>query len=168
MVSKTYGSDWDRIGTIVDSLKIIIAPEIFTAQTNITLSDGQIVLKGSQYFSWPVACQLVAEKKVPDGFRMLRPEEAKVLEDRYGRSGFGLLVLGLNGLISPNDMYAYRISPDLGARYIMQRGESGYYWLDSLKDSLYPYAISVHGTLIKADDCAYEGYGLPLILVKAL
>ena len=167
MVSKTYGSDWDRTGTIVDSLKIIIAPEIFTAQTNITLSDGQIVLKGSQYFSWPVARQLVTEGKVPSGFRMLRPEEAKALADRYGQSGFGSLVLGADGLVNPNDMYTYRASPSLGAGCIMWKGSSGYYWLDGLKNPLYPCVISVHGTRITADDCAYKGYGLPLLLAKA-
>ena len=159
---------WFEKGTIFKSLGIIIAPEIFTMHQRAHLSNGRIVLADTQYFTWPTAKALTSEGYMPDGWRMPTFEEASIIQAHYNRQGMGLLTLGLNGYICPNDMIAYNYIPTNGDNFIVYKGKVGYYWIDSLDKPLYAHVITNTGINVQVGGSIIFNYGIPLLLVKSL
>ena len=164
-----YGNDWQKHGTVVHSLGIIIAPEAYTAPSNICLSGGQVVVKGTKYFSWSTADILVRSQNVPLGWRMPTIAECKVLENYHAGGKFGELVFGLDGIVGPNDMARYTYAPSwFPEKNILFKGKEGYYWTCDRDPNLYPYAVAINNSGLKAGCVIYSNYGLPFVLVKDL
>ena len=162
-----YGEDWEARGTKLQSIGIIVAPEIFQLKERIYRSDGRTIMEGSRYFTWPIASDMIVNEQVPAGWRMITPDESEAIKARYNNSNFGLLVLGLDGFIAPNDMVAYNHYPAGGERLITRRGEAGYYWINGHDSPLYPNIIENSGLKLRTTSF-YLSYGLPLLLVKDL
>ncbi len=162
-----YGSDWEARGTKLKSIGIIVAPEIFRLKERIHRPDGRTIMEGSKYFTWPVANDMIANKQVPAGWRMITPAESEAMKARYNNSQFALLVLGLDGFIAPNDMVAYNYYPTGGENLIARRGEAGYYWINGHDNPLYPNIIENSGLKLRTTSI-YLSYGVPLLLVKSI
>lgn len=159
---------WDQKGTKLNSLGIVIAPKMFTLRQRAHLSNGRVVLEGTQYFTWHTACDLISEGFIRDGWRLPTLEEAKAIQELYNPRGKWLLALGLNGFVSPSDMIAYNYLPKDSVKFVAYSGAVGYYWTSSLDKPLYPHVITNTGTHIQVGGSIYLSYGIPMLLVKKL
>lgn len=163
-----YGIDWDIKSTKLKDVGIAIAPELFVVPDRIYLPNGRVVLKGTKYYTWSMAQDLVKHGYVPKGWRLPTMEDSVNISNRYNTRGVGILVLGLDGFISPSDMIAYNYNPGMNADLARRRGQDGLYWTSDLKNPLYPYVIANSGMKIRSDMSIYATYGLPMLLVKTL
>lgn len=101
MRSILYGNDWEQRATKLPSIGIMIAPEIFRVTERIYFQNGKAVMEGTQYFDWETAHQLVENHNVPAGWRMMKPAEARKIEELYNACQFDKLVLGHDGYVVP-------------------------------------------------------------------
>ena len=76
---KKYGSNWENSGVTLPELGIIIAPEIFTVRRNVALRTGMLILKGTKYFTWDTARELVWNNYTPKGWRLPTAEETDII-----------------------------------------------------------------------------------------
>ena len=168
MRSILYGNDWEQRATKLPSIGIMIAPEIFRVTERIYFQNGKAVMEGTQYFDWETAHQLVENHNVPAGWRMMKPAEARKIEEFYNACQSGKLVLGHDGYVVPPNMVAYKYCPAGFNHYVVRRGITGCYWLDEhMPSSTSASLIEVSGLRINITEC-YMDYGLPLLLVKDL
>lgn len=163
-----HGSDWEKRSTRLPSVGIMIAPEPFRIKKRIYFPDGKIMMEGAQYFDWQMVRKLIENHNIPDGWRMIKPDEAEKMKELYNVSRFGELVLGRDGMIVPFNMTAYKYCPAGYSHTVASRGITGYYWLDEhMPNSNFASMMEVHDLQIKITRC-YMGYGLPLLLAKDL
>lgn len=165
MSARIYGSDWETRGTKLESIGIIVAPEIFKIKERVYLPNGRVVIEGAKYFSWKTAHDIIANEKVPAGWRMMTSAEAEAIQNRYNNSNSSLLVLGFHGFIAPNDMVEYSYIPGRCDRLVISRGQAGFFWVNEFSNSLYPYVLENTGINLRTTSF-YLSYGLPLLLVK--
>lgn len=166
MRSILYGNDWEQRATKLPSIGIMIAPEIFRVTERIYFQNGKAVMEGTQYFDWETAHQLVENHNVPAGWRMMKPAEARKIEELYNACQFDKLVLGHDGYVVPPNMVAYKYYPAGFNHYVVHRGMTGLYWLDEhVPTSTSASLLEVSGLQLKLTKY-YMGYGLPLLLVK--
>lgn len=162
-----YGDDWSERGTKIKRPKIIVSPEVFVAQENILMANGDMVLKGTKFFSLDHALALVLEGKVPEGWRLPTHAESIKIAHQYNKGKIGLPSLHIGGYIKPNNMAWYSMAPCTNLTSVLQTDQYNYYWTEDLKNELYAWVITkTRHNILKTDDAIRIEFGLPVVLVK--
>ena len=163
---KRYGSNWENDGVTLPGLGIIIAPEIFVVRRNAVLRTGILILKGTKYFTWDTARELIWNNCAPKGWRMPTAEETDAI-CKYANDKDNVFPnYGLHGFIRADNMAEYYRSPTTKESLAISSDEVGYYWTSSLKEPLYPYAIFSSEISMGGNVSIHSNYGLSMFLVK--
>ncbi len=163
---KRYGSNWENDGVTLPGLGIIIAPEIFVVRRNAVLRTGILILKGTKYFTWDTARELIWNNCAPKGWRMPTAEETDAI-CKYANDKDNVFPnYGLHGFIRADNMAEYYRSPTAKESLAISSGKVGYYWTSGLKEPLYPYAIFSSEISMGGNVSIHSNYGLSMFLVK--
>ena len=108
---KKYGSNWENSGVTLPELGIIIAPEIFTVRRNVALRTGMLILKGTKYFTWDTARELVWNNYTPKGWRLPTAEETDIICKYANDENSIFPEYGLHGFIRADNMVEYYRNP---------------------------------------------------------
>ena len=143
---KRYGSNWENDGVTLPGLGIIIAPEIFVVRRNAVLRTGILILKGTKYFTWDTARELIWNNCAPKGWRMPTAEETDAI-CKYANDKDNVFPnYGLHGFIRADNMAEYYRSPTTKESLAISSDKVGYYWTSSLKERTF---ISVCDLLLR-------------------
>lgn len=163
---KKYGSNWENSGVTLPELGIIIAPEIFVVHRNVVSRTGMLILKGTKYFTWDTARELMWNNYTPKGWRLPTAEETDIICKCTSDKNSIFPKYGLHGFIRADNMVEYCRNPTAKESLAISRGKVGYYWTSSLKEPLYPYAIFSSDISMGGNVSIHSNYGLSMFLVK--
>lgn len=156
---------WERTGTRVHELGIVIAPTNLVAQEPIVLYNGKTIPAGAEYFTWEVAKEVV-QKTAPEGWRLPKREECAALQARYSKSRFGQLVFGSGGYLAPEAMHLYNYVLDLKLLGMLHDELTGYFWTGDSADEHLAYAIKTPYTGGIVSEVVNGRFGFKVVLVK--
>ena len=157
-----YGEDWESRGVKLRDLNIIVAPELFVAHRISYLPSGAVVFRGTEYFTWNMARELVSHRRVPSGWRLPTAEEASVMCRFHDDE----LAFWLNGFVCADKMGLYCRNPESGKTLVTSKDSVGYYWTNDFKNLSYPYAILLSGVSTGGCVSICPNFGLSMLLVK--
>lgn len=154
---------WDKNGTVVGHLGLMVAPEIFTTAEDLELPSGRVVPQGSKYFDWNTAMALSNGGLLGKGWRLPTALEAELLATAIAWQDVAQL---RHGYLGPNDMTAYRRIPS-ATLYTPLRSECGLVWTSTAVDEMHSYYAEIDArNALHIGPPIYRFFGLIILCVK--